>query len=139
MAVFAQRLKSLREELGYLQKELAAKLDISRSTLGSWESGNRVPELGTAQILADFFNVSVDYLLGRTDNRSTLLPPKEEKKPKDLQKFLDQQEIMFDGVPITEDDKAKVRKALEIVFWDAKAQNKKARAEAKARKEKNHD
>jgi len=60
----------------------------------------------------------------------------EEKKPKDLQKFLDQQEIMFDGVPLTEDDKAKVRKALEIVFWDAKAQNKKARAEAKARREK---
>jgi len=58
------------------------------------------------------------------------------KDIKDLQKFLDQQEIMFDGVPLTEDDKAKVRKALEIVFWDAKAQNKKARAEAKARREK---
>lgn len=138
MAVFAQRLKSLREELGYLQKELASKLDISRSTLGSWESGNRVPELGTVQRLADFFNVSVDYLLGRIDNRTIVLPSQtaEQNKPKDLEKFLDNQEIMFDGVPLTEDDKAKIRKSLEIIFWDAKEKNKKARAEAKARREK---
>ena len=71
MANFAQRLKSLREENNLLQKELAAKLNISRATLASWESGNRTPELGTAEKLADFFNVSIDYLLGRTDARQS--------------------------------------------------------------------
>lgn len=65
MATFAGRLKELRLNLGLLQKELSEKLNLNRSTLGSWESGNRVPELGTVQKLADYFDVSVDYLLGR--------------------------------------------------------------------------
>lgn len=139
MATFADRLKNLRQELGYLQKELAAKLEISRSTLGSWESGNRIPELGTAQKLADFFNVSVDYLLGRTDNKTKMSSESPEpKKPKDLLKFLDESEVMFDGdtYKLNEEDKKKIKAALELAFWDAKEQNRKARAEAKARREK---
>ena len=128
MATFAQRLKSLRQETGYLQKEIAAKLSISRSTLGSWESGNRIPELGTAQRLADFFNVSVDYLLGRTDSRTERLPPEtiETKKPKDLIRYLEQSEVMFDGeiYKLDEEGRAKVRAALELAFWDAKRRNK---------------
>lgn len=43
--------------------------------------------------------------------------------PKDLKKFLEQHEIMFDGIPLTNDDKEKVRAALKVVFWDAKEQN----------------
>lgn len=69
MVDFPQRLKMLREETELLQKELAVKLDISRATLASWESGNRTPELGAAEKLANFFDVSIDYLLGRTNER----------------------------------------------------------------------
>ena len=50
------------------------------------------------------------------------------KNSKDLQKFLNQQEIMFDGVPLTDDDKEKIRKALEIIFWDAKQKNKRKKS-----------
>lgn len=69
MADFPSRLKALREENSLLQKELAAILKLNRATLASWESGNRTPELGTAEKLADFFKVSIDYLLGRTNER----------------------------------------------------------------------
>lgn len=48
----------------------------------------------------------------------------EQKKPKDLMRFLEQSEVMFDGVPVTEEDKAKIKAALEVVFWDAKQRNK---------------
>lgn len=76
MADFASRLKQLRTERDLLQKELADKVDIPRSTIAAWESGNRTPELGSAQILADFFEVSLDYLLGRVDDpHGTYLPP----------------------------------------------------------------
>jgi len=67
MATFGERLKFLREKEGLLQKELAAKIDVAISTLASWESGYRIPELGKAEALADYFRCSVDYLLGRTD------------------------------------------------------------------------
>lgn len=68
MATFHERLKRLREQQGLLQKELAAKVGVSRSTVASWENGHRVPELGTTEKLAHLFGVSLDYLLGRTDD-----------------------------------------------------------------------
>lgn len=69
MSSFALRLKELREEKELTQAELGEKLGISRNTIASWESNRRTPELETAKQLADFFNVSVDYLLGRTNIR----------------------------------------------------------------------
>lgn len=67
MVTIGERIKYLREKEQLTQDELSKALGISRSTIASWESERRVPELGTAELLADFFNVSVDYLLGRTD------------------------------------------------------------------------
>lgn len=69
MSSFALRLKELREEKELTQAELGEKLGISRNTIASWESNRRTPELETAKQLADYFNVSIDYLLGRTDIR----------------------------------------------------------------------
>lgn len=75
METFGERLKLLRNEKKLLQKELADRLDIPRNTISSWEAGYRMPEINTAQKLADFFEVSLDYLLGRSDARSNILPP----------------------------------------------------------------
>lgn len=69
MATFAQRLKMLREKNNLLQKELAEKFGVKRSTIASWEIDSRSPDLNTLKQIADFFNVSVDYLLGRSDNQ----------------------------------------------------------------------
>ena len=65
--MFSVRLKELREKAGYSQYSFADAFNISQSTIGNWEAGTREPKFATMIRLADFFNVSVDYLLGRTD------------------------------------------------------------------------
>ncbi|WP_026189013.1 LexA family protein [Orenia marismortui] len=67
-------LKKLRMEMNLTQKELADKLGITRGAIGHYEQGKRSPDNEMLAKLADFFDVSVDYLLGRTDMR-TPLPP----------------------------------------------------------------
>lgn len=73
MGNFQNVLKSLRTAHSLTQDELAKKLKISRSTIGMYEKGAREPDFETLELIADFFNVDIDYLLGRTD-KTTLLP-----------------------------------------------------------------
>ncbi|MCT4620750.1 MAG: helix-turn-helix domain-containing protein [Marinisporobacter sp.] len=70
MNKFPEKLKKLRNELGLSQQNLSTSLNIPRTTISSWESGSRTPELLTMEKLADFFKVSIDYLLGKTDSRN---------------------------------------------------------------------
>lgn len=67
--MFALKLKELRENLGLSQRALAGKLGVSQSTIGMWESGQREPNFKMVEELANFFDVTADYLLGRTDNK----------------------------------------------------------------------
>ena len=69
MATFADRLRSLRKENNITQQELANKFFITKSAVSKYENGVNTPENKLLQELAGFFDVSVDYLLGRTDNR----------------------------------------------------------------------
>lgn len=64
-----ERLVKLRKERKMTQEELANVLGISRSALSLYETNKRQPDFQTICRLADFFNVSVDYLLARTDDR----------------------------------------------------------------------
>ncbi len=68
------RLRELREEKKLLQKDIANFLNITTSAYGYYEQGKREPDTHTVNSLADFYNVSSDYLLGRTNNRSTEHP-----------------------------------------------------------------
>ncbi len=70
---FKDRLKALRISRGLTQEELSSKLSISRSAIGMYEKGNRQPDFDTLELIADFFNVDIDYLLGRT-NKTTYIP-----------------------------------------------------------------
>jgi transcriptional regulator with XRE-family HTH domain len=72
MGSFSERLKILRQEKGLSQNGLSVKLNMPRTTLSSWEAGSRTPDLATIQLLADFFNISIDYLVGRIDVRNPL-------------------------------------------------------------------
>ena len=70
MATFADRFKQLREESGLTQEELARRLCVSKGTVGNDESGARTPrKLDDLNSLADYFNVEIDYLLGRSNSR----------------------------------------------------------------------
>ena len=69
--MFSVRLKELREKLGMSQQKFANSFGVAQSTVGMWESGKREPNYEITQQIADYFNVSVDYLLGR-DTKPTL-------------------------------------------------------------------
>jgi transcriptional regulator with XRE-family HTH domain len=65
--MIGQRLKLLREEKKLKQLDIAKILGVSRTTYTQYETGKSEPDLATVAKLADYFNVSVDYLLGKTD------------------------------------------------------------------------
>jgi transcriptional regulator with XRE-family HTH domain len=117
-----ERLKYLRENLGLSQSQVAIKLNLSRVNYNRYEKGGRTPDNETLKRIAGFYNVTTDYLLG-LDTQATQQAT-EKKKIKDLIEFLKQPEVLFDDILLTEEDKAKVKASLEIVFWDAKQKKK---------------
>ena len=62
------RLKELRKNKGYTQIALQMHTGIEQALLSKFENGERIPPTETLLKLAEFYNVSIDYLLGRTDN-----------------------------------------------------------------------
>lgn len=64
------RLKQLRLERGLLQSDIAKIIKKSERTVGFYETGERDMNTETLSTLADFFNVSIDYLLGKTNIRN---------------------------------------------------------------------
>lgn len=68
MAKFSDRLRLLRNENGLSQLELAKQLGcVSKSSVNMYERGEREPSLETLEVIADYFNVDMDYLLGKTE------------------------------------------------------------------------
>ena len=67
MANLASRLKKLRKDNNLLQKDLASDLKLAQTTIANYEKNARFPNQETLNQIADYFNVSLDYLLGRTD------------------------------------------------------------------------
>lgn len=64
------RLKELRVERGMSQLELAMDLNMNQNTISRYEREQRQADYQTLITFADYFKVSIDYLLGRTDKRS---------------------------------------------------------------------
>lgn len=62
------RLKLLRKQKHMSQLSLAMKLNTTQMSISRYETGKREPDLKTLILFADFFDVSIDYLLERTDN-----------------------------------------------------------------------
>jgi transcriptional regulator with XRE-family HTH domain len=133
--MLSNRLKELRSQKKKTQKEIAAFLGITRQGYGNYENGVTEPDTETIQKLADFFGVSTDYLLGRTDDptppRQTSVPQTNipswatRKDVRDFKKMLEEDApVMFDGVPLDEEDREKVMRVMEAIFWDAKKRNK---------------
>ena len=72
---FKGRLKELRQQRGLSQSDLAKKLNISKSTISMLEVGARQPSIEMLEQIADFFNVSLDYLNGKEDGSAYYLTP----------------------------------------------------------------
>ena len=65
--IFAEQLKQFRKELGMTQKQLADALDTTQRNVSYLELGKVEPDLQMLWRIADFFDISIDYLLGRKD------------------------------------------------------------------------
>ncbi len=66
------RLKLLRKKLGVSQLKLAMDLNMNQNSISRYETGEREADYATLIKFADYFNVSIDYLLERTDNPAWL-------------------------------------------------------------------
>lgn len=81
---FSERLKQLREHKGISRDDLAKHLGLSYWAISKYETGERTPDHATLQEIADYFGVSIDYLLGRTDDPR---PGRNPKIPPDIRKI----------------------------------------------------
>ncbi len=73
MPKFNERLKSLRNDSGLSQKAFADELNISKSSINMYERGEREPSLEVLEAIADYFNVDMDFLLGKSDVKNKLM------------------------------------------------------------------
>jgi transcriptional regulator with XRE-family HTH domain len=80
------RIAYLRDRRGWTQEELSQALGISRASLSHYEKNRREPDSETLTKFADVFNVSLDYLVGRTDNPNLVMD-------EDVGQFVDQLEL----------------------------------------------
>lgn len=77
--LFSKRLRILRNEQGYKQEYLAEKLNISNTVMSRLENESTVPKFDVLIRLSDIFNVSIDYLIGISDNREIVKQSSQQK------------------------------------------------------------
>lgn len=68
--MFSERLKELRNKLNISQYKLAKDLNLSRSAISAYELNKRQPDFEMLEKMADYFNVSIDYLIGRSNSKT---------------------------------------------------------------------
>jgi len=104
---------------------IADKLGITPQYYYDIERGTRTLSAEHAVKIADILGVSVDYLLGLTDNNDTIPSWATAKDKRDFKKMLDEDDdLMFDGVPIESEDRQRIKDVLTGLFWEAKQMNK---------------
>ena len=106
--MICKRLRHLRASKELTQQDIANKLGISRQRYNNYETGKRIPDDETKIQIANFYGVSIDYLIGQTDNPTPYDKPKPKTNDKHVDKklneFIDEVEktdgLMFSGGPI---------------------------------------
>lgn len=78
MDILGKRIRYLREKYQLSQKQLATRVNLTNAQLSRYELGERKPDPEIIKDIADFFDVSTDYLLGRTDNPDLIEEKNEE-------------------------------------------------------------
>lgn len=71
MSLFKERFKQERISKGITQKSLSEILGVDRTSISKYENGKQLPEVPVLEKMANYFDVSTDYLLGKTDKRNT--------------------------------------------------------------------
>lgn len=125
----SNRIRKIRKEKRISGPKLAEMLNITPTYLYEIELEKKRLGSEMASNIADIFGVSVDYLLGRSEDETTTAAAPEwatTKDKRDFKRMLEEDApVMFDGVPIDDEDREKIKRVMEAMFWDAKKKNKK--------------
>ncbi len=126
--ILPKRLKKLREEHGYLQKFVADKLGIRSNTLSGYENGSRSPDPEMLLALSELYNVTTDYLLGKSDD-----PNLTEKDKSDIAKRMEKlrrdltagEGLSYHGEPMSDEAIESLLEAIEYADRQTTRVNKK--------------
>lgn len=123
MATFGERFKEERKSKGLTQEQLAKKFFLNKSSISRYEKDAQIPEMPTLEKIADFFQVSIDYLLGKSDIKKQSIE-NEESEDKDIEQMIDelmeQQGLMLCGEPMSDTDKILLRNSIRSTIELAK-------------------
>lgn len=104
------RLRELRIEKDLLQSDIAKLINKSERTIGFYETGERDMNTETLAILSDFFNVSIDYLLGKSDIRN----------PEEIKNIPHANAGGVDTTGLDEDDLKELQAQADYMKWKKK-------------------
>lgn len=83
------RIAALRKLQKLSQKDFGSIIGVAQNTISNWENGNREPDFDTALRIADYFNVTVDYLLGRDEEKPpTVISEEQNSMDEALMKYV---------------------------------------------------
>ena len=124
---FGEKLKQLRKAAKLTQKETAVKIGVSHRTYQNYETGGLYPkQTAIYGKIAALFDVTADYLLSDEDRYIIEAAEKGgSKSKKDIQALIADVGGLFAGGELSEDDKEKVMRTINDLYWQAKDKNKK--------------
>lgn len=117
--MFGVRLKELRTKQHWTIEEVADKLEVGRSTYAGYETEDRKPPIQNLVKLSKLYDVSVDYILGLTDE------PDIQQLEYDASKYLKKGNLNWNGIPLSEDELGPIVDLLEVIVRDRLPQSKK--------------
>lgn len=106
----ASRIKQLRTQKNYTQKDLASLLSVKPTTVSGWELGRNEPSIDMINKLSSIFSVTTDYLIGRSEKA-------DDQVDLDLERALDNAHS-FSGKPLSEHDRKVAKDVLRSLFQD---------------------
>lgn len=107
----ASRIKQLRTQKNYTQKDLASLLSVKPTTVSGWELGRNEPSIDMINKLSSIFSVTTDYLIGRSEKAD------DDQVDLDLERALDNAHS-FSGKPLSEHDRKVAKDVLRSLFQD---------------------
>lgn len=133
MATFKDMLKYLRSRENLSQAELASVLGVAKSTISMYEVGKREPDFETLEAIADYFNVDMNFLLGKSgsENNTIVLTKRDTRDiKKDLDSIMEKitnkefGPAAYDGQELSEESAELFREELELALRRLKLINK---------------
>jgi transcriptional regulator with XRE-family HTH domain len=114
MDTLGQRLRRCRERMGWSQIDVAAKMGTSNMNISHYERDTRQPDIATLVRFAELYNVSVQWLMTGSD-----VSPQQT----DIYDLLQRDNCTYRNVPLTEDDKQRIRDFMTGMLWDRLKRN----------------